>query len=98
MTTLVIKGARRKRHEKRETLFFLLGIPTSFLAARHSRKRALPSLNLKYLPRQTSDTEQTTERNRSNRPFPSSKNPHFKKMRGRVPDSICESELHLLEN
>ena len=46
MTTRVTEGARRER------LFFLLGLPPSFLASRgfdaqRSRARALPLLNLK---------------------------------------------------
>ena len=52
MTTRVTEGARRERHDKRETLFFLLGLPSSFLASRgfaaqRSRARVLPLLNLK---------------------------------------------------
>ena len=34
MTTRVTEGARRERHDKRESLFFLLGLPPSFLNAR----------------------------------------------------------------
>ena len=40
MTTRVTEGARRERHEKRESLFSLLGL-------QRSRARALPLLNLK---------------------------------------------------
>ena len=52
MTTRVTEGARRERHDKRESLFFLLGLPPSFLAysgfaAQRSRARVLPLLNLK---------------------------------------------------
>ena len=45
------KGARRERHEKRETLFYLLGLPQSFLASRSKLARVHPPppspLNLK---------------------------------------------------
>ena len=37
--TRVTKGARRERHEKRETLFYLLGLPQSFLASRSTLAR-----------------------------------------------------------
>ena len=52
MTTRVTEGARRERHGKRESLFFLLGLPPSFFAscgfaAQRSRARVLPLLNLK---------------------------------------------------
>ena len=53
MTTRVTEGTRRERHDKcRQYLFFLLGLPPSFLASRsyaaqHSNACALPLLNLK---------------------------------------------------
>ena len=64
MTTRVTEGARRERHEKRESLFFLLGLPPSFLAfrglaAQRSRPRALPLLNLKN----KRDCSQSSEEN-----------------------------------
>ena len=52
MTTRATEGARRERRDKRESLFFLLGLRPSFLASRgfaaqRPRAGALPSLNLK---------------------------------------------------
>ena len=52
MTTRVTEGARQERPDKRESLFFLLGLPLSFLVSRcivaqRSRVRVLPLLNLK---------------------------------------------------
>ena len=34
MATRVTDGARREKHEKRESVFFLLGLPPSFRASR----------------------------------------------------------------
>ena len=41
MTTRMTEGARRERHEKRESFVFLVRLPPSFLAC--SRARALLS-------------------------------------------------------
>ena len=96
--TRLTEGARREQHEKRETLFYLLGLhaPVSCVsldarACSHSnppavftaRRLARPSKRLKEI-------DQIDH-------FCTRKALTLKK-RGRVQDPICQNEFHLLEN
>ena len=92
------KGARRERHEKRETLFYLLGLhaPVSCVsldarACSHSDTPAVFTA-----PRLARPSKRLKEIDQID---------HFRyrkaltlKKRGRVYDPICENEFHLLEN